>query len=85
MLKNQKSIDKGIAGATITFEKGDIMDSCPKLTNIIGIVNASALEVIINDSLILKNSGIFENIFLKNPWEYKIPRVAKNERWKLIS
>ena len=80
MLRNQNNIDKGIAGATITFERGDIIDSCPKLTNIMGMVNASALDVITRDSFMLKYSGNPENIFLKNHWEYKIQRVAKNDK-----
>ena len=68
MLKNQNSIDKGMAGATKTFERGDIMDICPKLTNIIGIVNTSALNVITKESFIESVSGILLKIFLKKSW-----------------
>lgn len=57
MLIIPKSITKGIKGVTNKFVIGDIIDSCPKLVIVIGIVNTKALKVKTSASLTEKVFG----------------------------
>lgn len=61
------------------------MDSCPKLTTIIGRVKITEQRVKIRASLIENLFGIKYRSFFKNGEKYTIQIIDNSDNWKLIS